>query len=108
MLFTQDDDLLTGTTQRQRRGQSFHGVIYAHQLRVPISDCIHDLELIAKVGKPADMSKDLASLCKDSHQSSALERSTDRGVAPGSACPRARVFLWYIFYTAVNATRGRW
>lgn len=55
VLFTQDDDLLIEATQRQQRGQSFHGVIYAHQLRVSIGDCIRDLELIVKVGEPADM-----------------------------------------------------
>jgi len=56
VLFTQDDDLLVEATQRQRRGQSFTGVIYAYQLRVSISDCIRDLELIAKAGEPEDMS----------------------------------------------------
>ena len=55
VLFTQDDDLLTEATQRQQRGQSFPGLIYAHQLRVPIGDCVRDLELVAKVGEPADM-----------------------------------------------------
>ncbi len=55
VLFTQDDDLLAEATQRQRRGQSFHGVIYAHQLRVSIGDCIRDLELITKAGEPVDM-----------------------------------------------------
>lgn len=55
VLFTQDDDLLAEATQRQRRGQSFRGVIYAHQLSVSIGDCIRDLELIAKGGEPTDM-----------------------------------------------------
>ncbi len=55
VLFTQDDDLLTEATHRQHRGQPFGGVIYAHQLRVPIGDCIRDLELIAQVGEPVDM-----------------------------------------------------
>lgn len=55
MLFTQDDDLLAEATQRQQRGKSFQGVIYAHQLRVSIGGCVRDLELIAKVGEPADM-----------------------------------------------------
>jgi hypothetical protein len=32
VLFTQDDDLLTEVTRRQRQGQTFSGVIYAHQL----------------------------------------------------------------------------
>lgn len=55
VLFTQDDDLLSEATQRQRLGQSFCGVIYAHQLRVSIGNCIRDLNLTAKVGEPADM-----------------------------------------------------
>lgn len=55
VLFTQDDDLLVEATQRQRRGQPFYSVIYAHQLRISVGDCIRDLELIAKVGEPADM-----------------------------------------------------
>ncbi len=55
VLFTQDDDLLTEATQRQRRGQTFSGVIYAHQLRRSIGDCVRDLELIAQVGEPEDM-----------------------------------------------------
>jgi hypothetical protein len=57
VLFTQDDDLLTEATQRQRQEQAFHGVIYAHQLRASIGDCIRDLELVAKVGEPADMNE---------------------------------------------------
>jgi predicted nuclease of predicted toxin-antitoxin system len=35
ILFTRDEDLLAEATRRQRAGISFHGVIYAHQLRVP-------------------------------------------------------------------------
>ena len=55
VLFTQDDDMLAEATHRQHRGQPFGGVVYAHQLRVPIGDCIRDLELHAKAGEPADM-----------------------------------------------------
>lgn len=57
VLFTQDDDLLVEATLRQRRGQSFRGVIYAHQLRVSIGDCIRDLELVARAGEPEDMAE---------------------------------------------------
>ena len=53
VLFTQDDDLLTEATQRQR--QTFSGVIYAHQLRMSIGNCVRDLELVAQVGEPEDM-----------------------------------------------------
>ena len=55
-LFTQDDDLLAEATRRQREGIPFHGVIYAHQLRVSIGTCVHDLEIIAKAGEPEDLS----------------------------------------------------
>lgn len=55
VLFTQDDDLLVEATRRQRTGIIFHGVIYAHQLRVPISRCVDDLELIAKAAEPEDL-----------------------------------------------------
>jgi hypothetical protein len=48
VLFTQDEDLLAEATRRQRVGEAFAGVVYAHQLRVNIGRCIADLELIAK------------------------------------------------------------
>jgi predicted nuclease of predicted toxin-antitoxin system len=55
VLVTQDDDLLTEATRRLRNDNAFCGVIFAHQLRVSIGDCIHDLEMIAKAGEPEDM-----------------------------------------------------
>ena len=33
----------------------FAGVVYAHQLRVTVGQCIADLELIAKASDPADV-----------------------------------------------------
>jgi len=54
VLFTQDEDLLAEATRRQRAGESFAGVVYAHQLRVNIGRCIADLELIAKATDPED------------------------------------------------------
>ena len=47
-IFTYDDDLLVEATQRQRSGQQFYGVVYAHHLRISIGECIKDLELLAK------------------------------------------------------------
>ena len=47
-MFTQDDDLLREGALRQRRGESFSGIIYAHQLDVSIGQCVIDLELVAK------------------------------------------------------------
>ena len=55
VLFTQDDDFLVEAARRQREGISFAGVIYAHQLRVSIGDCIRDLELLAKLSEPEEM-----------------------------------------------------
>ena len=41
---------------RQREGIPFGGVIYAHQMRVTIGACIHDLEIIAKAGDAEELS----------------------------------------------------
>jgi hypothetical protein len=54
VLFSQDEDLLAEATRRQRSGQNFAGVIYAHQLRVTIGKCIADLELLALAGTLED------------------------------------------------------
>lgn len=48
--FTHDDDLLVEAVRRQRAGQVFHGVIYAHHLKISIGKCIHDLEILSKFG----------------------------------------------------------
>ena len=55
VLFTQDEDLLIEGVRRQRSGEAFAGIVYAHQLRVTIGQCIDDLELIAKVYEPTEM-----------------------------------------------------
>lgn len=55
VLFTRDYNLLQEATKRQRTGISFSGIIYAHQLRISIGDCIRDLEIIAKTGEPEDL-----------------------------------------------------
>jgi len=49
VLFTNDVDLLREATFRQRRGEPFAGVVYAHQLGITIGQCVDDLELIARV-----------------------------------------------------------
>ena len=54
VLFTQDDDLLREAAERQRHGVAFAGVIYGHQLKVTVGQCIRDLELLAKVNEPED------------------------------------------------------
>ncbi len=55
LLFTQDDDLLVEATRRQRDGEPFSGVIYAHQLHVLIGQCVRDLEVIAKASELEDL-----------------------------------------------------
>jgi hypothetical protein len=54
VLFTQDEDLLAEAARRQRSGESFGGVVYAHQEKVSIGECIADLELIALAGEPEE------------------------------------------------------
>lgn len=54
VLFSQDDDLVIEAVRRQRSGESFAGVIYAHQLRTTVGQCLNDLEVLAKVGEPED------------------------------------------------------
>jgi predicted nuclease of predicted toxin-antitoxin system len=54
-LFTQDKDFLRVASEWQHRSQGFAGIIYAHQAEVTISQCINDLELIAKVYEPEDL-----------------------------------------------------
>lgn len=51
VLFTRDADLLAEAVMRQRNGLTFAGVVYAHQLRVTIRQCVDQLELIAKVSE---------------------------------------------------------
>lgn len=54
VLFSQDDDLLAEATKRQRSGQHFGSVIYAHQLGITIGKAVNDLELLAQVGTPEE------------------------------------------------------
>ena len=55
VLFTRDYNLLQEATKRQRIGIPFYGIIYAHQLKISIGDCIRDLEIIAEAGDPEDL-----------------------------------------------------
>ena len=54
VMFSRDRDFLIEANRRQAQGINFSGVIYAHQQRVNIGDCIKDLELIAKLGEPEE------------------------------------------------------
>ncbi|MBD2013817.1 DUF5615 family PIN-like protein [Microcoleus sp. FACHB-53] len=55
IMFSRDDDFLAEAHRRQIEGIVFSGVIYAHQLLIPIGDCVRDLEIIAKVYDPEDL-----------------------------------------------------
>jgi Domain of unknown function (DUF5615) len=52
--FSRDDDFLRESVRRQRSGEPFVGVNYAHQIRVSIGRCVSDLELLAQTGFPED------------------------------------------------------
>lgn len=54
-LFTFDNDLLVEAARRQRVGENFVGVIYAHPLRISIAGCVTDLTLVAQAGEPEDL-----------------------------------------------------
>lgn len=47
VLFTRDDDFLREAATRLRDGRPFATVIYAHQQRASVRECIDDLELFA-------------------------------------------------------------
>jgi hypothetical protein len=55
VLFNHDDDLLAEAKRRQVEGVRFTGVIYAHQMRITIGQCVQDLELIAKLAEPEEL-----------------------------------------------------
>ena len=54
ILFTQDEDFLIETARRLQEGAAFVGVIYGHQRRVTIGQCVRDLEFLCLAGEPAD------------------------------------------------------
>jgi len=55
VLFTRDDDLLAEAAKRQRAGIPFHGIVYAHQLRVAIGRCVQDLAIPAEAAESEDL-----------------------------------------------------
>lgn len=52
--FSRDEDFLREASRRQRAGESFGGVIYAHKLYVSLGQCIADLEYLAVAGEADD------------------------------------------------------
>jgi hypothetical protein len=55
VVFTRDQDFLVEATRRQRSNETFAGIVYAHQLRVPVAQCIADLELLGGAADPHDL-----------------------------------------------------
>lgn len=55
VLFSQDKDLLREAVRRRSARETFAGIIFAHQLKITIGQCIRDLELIAHASEPADL-----------------------------------------------------
>jgi hypothetical protein len=55
VLFTSDAAFLGEAADRQRAGVPFAGVIYIHQRKIIIPDCVADLEILAKLSQPADL-----------------------------------------------------
>lgn len=54
VLFSQDHDLLAEAAKRQREGLPFSGLVYSHQTRLGIGECIRELELLAKACNPEE------------------------------------------------------
>ncbi|MEO6184010.1 MAG: DUF5615 family PIN-like protein [Verrucomicrobiota bacterium] len=55
VLFTRDQDLLVEAAQRLRTEKPFATVVFARQLDVSIGQCVADLEIISKSGKPEEI-----------------------------------------------------
>jgi hypothetical protein len=54
VMVSQDEDMLTEGTRRQRNGIHFAGIFYAHQLGITIGQFINNLEVLALCGEPRD------------------------------------------------------
>lgn len=55
VIFTQDEDFLSIGGRWQREGREFAGIVYGHQLRVSVGQCVQDLEIIAQCYEPTDL-----------------------------------------------------
>ena len=55
VLFSQDEDFLVEATRRQRANEFFYGVVYAHQLRITIGQCVNELAFIAETAELEDL-----------------------------------------------------
>lgn len=57
VLFSRDSDLLREASLLQQAGTAFPGVVYAHQLRLTIGECVEDLALIALSGEAEELAE---------------------------------------------------
>ena len=62
VVFTQDQDFLLLTAERQNAAQPFAGILFVEQRRVTIVRYVIDLELIAKAVNPEDFTNRLERL----------------------------------------------
>jgi predicted nuclease of predicted toxin-antitoxin system len=62
ILFSRDNDLLVEASRRQRQAVPFAGVIFAHQMRVNIGQCVHDLHLLAECIRPEELANQVIHL----------------------------------------------
>lgn len=62
VFFTRDEDFLAEAASRQRSGITFSGIIYAHQLRATIGQCVQDLEMLATTSDASEWAE--SSICR--------------------------------------------
>jgi hypothetical protein len=62
VMFSFDADMLREATRRQQERGSFIGLVFAHPARISVGECIRDLEVMAKVGEPTDLTNQIAYL----------------------------------------------
>src|SRR4051794_5859801 len=55
ILFSQDEDLLIEAQRRQLINLPFAGIVYIHQLKMNVGQCVLDLELLAKVANEDEL-----------------------------------------------------
>jgi hypothetical protein len=54
VMFSQDADMLAEAARRQREGIAFAGLVYAHQMRATVGDCVRGLEFLDKLRDPSE------------------------------------------------------
>ena len=62
VMYSEDEDFVIEGVRRQRAGIPFAGVIYAHQIRVPIGRRVEDLHIMAECGIPEDIENNVRHL----------------------------------------------